>query len=243
MKDRFSSISQAYKDFRPTYPEAWYRWLFAHVAHAQRAWDVGTGNGQVAVRLAQHFAHVVASDISAKQLALAPRLANVSYEQTGDRITCPDQSVDLVTVGQALHWFDLENFYAEVRRVVRPEGLVAVWGYSLIELEKAFQPEMVEFYTQEVGPYWDPERTIIEDHYRSLSFPFHELEVPRFNFSFEWTIDHLQGYLGSWSAVQRYRADRNADPVERFIKNLRPRWGGMKKRVNFPFFARVGRAD
>jgi ubiquinone/menaquinone biosynthesis C-methylase UbiE len=243
MKDRFSTIAQAYKDFRPTYPEAWYSWLLAHVARADRAWDVGTGNGQVAARLARHFREVIASDISDQQLALAPQLVNISYQQTGGRISCPDQSVDLVTVGQALHWFDLDHFYAEVKRVLRPGGLLAVWGYALIELEEPFQEQMNDFYSREVGPYWDPERFIIEDHYQSLPFPFHEMEVPSIDFSFQWDLAQLQGYLGSWSAVQRYRADRNTDPVERFIKNLRPQWGETKKRVNFPFFARVGRVD
>ncbi len=240
MKDRFSEHAPQYAAFRPHYPTELYDFIFQHVAKFGLAWDAGTGNGQAAVVLASRFQKVHATDISKRQLENAATLPNISYAEEGYNISLPDHSVDLITVAQAIHWFDLPRFFAEAKRVGKPGVLIAVWGYGLLEIDKAVDPLISGFYVSVVGPYWDPERKLIDQRYAHIEFPFHEIPSPVFAMNFEWTLAELEGYLTTWSAVQKYWKEVGENPVPELMAKLQPKWGGGKRTVHFPLFLRAG---
>ena len=154
-------------------------------------------------------------------------------------------SVDLIVVAQALHWFDLDNFYAEVRRVSKYEGVLAVWSYSLLRITPAIDSLVDKFYTDVIGPYWPAERKFVDDKYQSIIFPFQEVSTPYFKMEAKWDLNHLLGYLRTWSAVQKFKEKRNFDPVEAFAQDLNQVWGKPeeKKPIQWPINMRVGRVN
>jgi SAM-dependent methyltransferase len=240
MKDLFSGHSKSYAAFRPTYPKELYQFIYGHVHAFDIAWDCGTGNGQAARDLASVFTRVFATDISAAQLKNAVRAENIVYAE-GEATDLPDQSVDLITVAQAIHWFDQDRFFREVKRVGKKEAVLAVWGYSLPGIASEIDILMNDFYSGVVGPFWDPERKLVDDHYRSISFPFREIGTPSFRFSAFWTCDDFQGYLNTWSAVQHYQQAKGENPVDRIIRPIQVLWGDGRRPVTFPLFLRLGR--
>jgi SAM-dependent methyltransferase len=241
MKDRFSSHAGQYAAFRPTYPRELYDFIFSHLNHSDKAWDAGTGNGQVARDLAEKFTWVDATDISPQQIKNAYPANNISYSLAAEKTRFPDKTFDLITVAQAIHWFNIISFYSEVRRVAKRNAVLAVWGYGLLRIVPEIDSPLDHFYTAVVGPYWDKERRLIDEHYRTLSFPFDEIESPDFPFSFRWTLDEFQGYLSTWSSVQKYKSEKGIDPVESFIDEIRPSWKEKIQTVKFPLFLRIGR--
>jgi SAM-dependent methyltransferase len=244
-KDNFSRQAGNYARYRPLYPDALYDFLFSLIPAREAAWDAGTGNGQVAVQLANSFRHVYATDISAKQLAKAAPCNNVTYrtgraESTG----FPDGTFDLVTVAQALHWFDFGAFYAEVARVARPGAVLAAWGYNLLRIEPAVDALVRELYHAVVGPYWDAERRHVEASYATVPFPFPELPAPPLQMVTRWQREGLLGYLNTWSAVQGYVQAHGRNPVETLRPRLKALWPADETReVQFPLFLRVGRVE
>ena len=242
-KDNFSRQSADYRRFRPIYPEALYEWLFSRVDRFSLAWDCGTGNGQVAVRLAAQCQKVLASDISKKQLEQAPSKPNIEYllcraEQT----PLTAGKADMVCVAQAIHWFDLEAFYEEVRRVAKSGALLAVWGYGLIEISPEINPLVQKLYSQTLGAFWDEERKYIDEAYQTIPFPFPEVKSPTFSIVCQWTREQLVGYLSSWSAVQHYISRKGESPLADFEEELKLLWKEQEvKAMRFPVFLRVGR--
>lgn len=244
MKDLFSQHAAGYAAFRPTYPKALYDFVLKQVKNRDVAWDCATGNGQVARDLAKYFEKVSATDSSAKQLENAVPSGNIQYSlASAERTSFPDSSFDLITVGQAIHWFDIPRFYEEVFRVARPGAVIAVWGYSLLSVNSAMDAIISGFYKNIIGSYWDPERKLVDEQYKTIPFPFQEIAAPEFTFSFQWTLAELQGYLTTWSAVQKYIKARGANPVEKLIEQVRPLWKNEKMEVRFPLFLRCGRID
>lgn len=244
-KDHFALVSGAYADFRPTYPAALFDWL-ADVAPGHRlAWDCACGSGQASVDLAARFERVVASDASAGQLKGAAPHPRVEYRQApAEASGLADGEVDLITVAQALHWFDRPRFYAEARRVLRPGGVLAVWTYGVQTLEDAAVNARVQhFYREVVGPYWPPERVLVETGYREIEFPFAESAAPAFAMTADWSLPRLLGYFRSWSATGRYRQARGEDPVLILEQVLTPLWGDplAECTVTWPLAIRVGR--
>lgn len=246
MKDNFSTQSAQYAQFRPQYPAELFDFLFARTPRFEAAWDCGTGNGQVAQVLAGRFRNVLATDISAKQLENAPPLPNVRYAaEPAEKCTAPDGAFDLITVAQAVHWFDFERFYAEVRRVLRPDGgLLALIGYGLLQFGDAVLDEPFEhFYRHTLGPFWDPERQLVDEHYRHIPFPFEELPTPGFSMSFSWSRAQFLGYLGTWSAVQHFIRAHDSNPLSGLAPKIEALWPENElKTVRFPVFVRLGRA-
>ena len=242
-KDYFSHQAKTYAAFRPTYPEALYEFVFKYLAGTSAAWDCATGNGQVAQRLARTFKSVFATDISQAQLDNAHKADNILYSiAAAEKTSFTDQQFDLITVAQALHWFDLPMFYEQVRRTARPGGLLAVWGYAMLRVDTVIDPLFQNFYFNEVGPYWDEARKLVEDHYRNVPFPFAELSTPEFSIDVQWSLDQFLGYLRSWSATQKYIRANGNDPVETFSHEITPYWKqGEVKAVSFPVFLRLGR--
>ncbi|HVU55755.1 MAG TPA: class I SAM-dependent methyltransferase [Puia sp.] len=245
MKDNFSSQSDKYARFRPTYPDALYHYLLSIVPARDNAWDCGTGNGQVAQVLAASFKKVFATDISRQQIENAFRHERIGYSvQPAENTSFPDDSFDLITVAQAIHWFDFDAFYREVIRTIRNKGVLAVIGYGLFRLSPALDTIIAAFYRDVVGPYWDKERKYIDDNYRTIPFPFDEIETPVFENVFEWTFEHLIGYLGTWSAVKHYKKATSKDPVDLIHDELKKAWGERETCTgSFPILLRVARIE
>lgn len=242
MKDRFSDEPGAYAAFRPGYPPELFAFLASLPGNREAAWDCGTGNGQIAQELAGLFARVEATDISAAQIAQAPVRPNLRYTvQPAEQTDFAASSFDMITVGQAVHWFDLELFYAEVRRVGRPGGWLVLTGYHLPRISPDIDAVVYEFYQGLLGRYWDAERRHVDARYQDLPFPFAELPVPSFEHRLFWTVDHLIGYLQTWSALKLYRAATGLDPMPALREGLQEAWGTEAERVAaFPTLLRVG---
>jgi SAM-dependent methyltransferase len=214
-------------------------------ARRDLAWDCATGNGQAALGLAAHFRQVVATDASERQIVNALPHANVAYRVApAEASGLEPVSADLVTVAQALHWFDLSRFYPEVRRVLRPGGIFAAWSYNLLTVDAAVDAVIGRYYGEVVGPYWPPERALVETGYASLPFPFEEVEVPRFSMEERWALPRLVGYLGTWSATRGFREATGRDPIETIRSELEGAWGdpSLERAVRWPLRLRVGRA-
>lgn len=241
MKDCFSTQSKAYATFRPTYPQALYDFILSHVKDKTNAWDCATGNGQVAQYLADHFDKVYATDISQQQLDHAIQKENIYYSLSpAEKTSFINNQFDLITVAQALHWFDRDAFYGEAKRVARPGALLAVWGYDLLCIEPIVDELVMDFYKHVVGPYWDSARKFVEEKYQTLSFPVEEIKAPAFSITVQWTINQLTGYFSSWSATQKYIQETGLDPVSPFIKRLAKYWKQPAMTVTFPLFTRIG---
>jgi len=244
-KDYFSSQACGYTRFRPRYP----RELFAFVAGtAERrvhAWDCGTGNGQAAVALAEWFERVTATDASQSQLSHAEAHPRVTYVLArAEHCPLEPRSVDLVTVAQALHWFDLPAFYSEVRRVSRPGGVLAAWCYGLATIEAPIDRVVYHLYEDIVGAYWPPERHVIELKYATVEFPFAEFAAPECAIVQDWTCDDLLGYLNTWSSVEQYKKQNRLDPVAQIAPELRRAWGSQERRaIHWPIYMRIGHVE
>jgi hypothetical protein len=242
-KDLFSDRSDLYAAFRPTYPEELYQFIFELVPRRETALDCATGNGQVARRLSLDFISVFATDISQKQLDKGHVAPNIFYKVArAEETPFSDDSFDLITVGQALHWFDLTAFYSEASRVGKPSSILAAWGYGNITINASLDPVINHFYSAVVGAYWDSARRHVESAYANLAFPFDAIKTPDFFIRAEWTINHLLGYLESWSATQSYIKNNGSNPVHDYSDVLRKAWGNEEKHpVSFPVFLKVGR--
>jgi ubiquinone/menaquinone biosynthesis C-methylase UbiE len=243
--DHFSEVAGRYADFRPRYPAQLFDYL-AELAGRSLAWDCAAGNGQATIDLARRFDRVIATDASAQQIAAAEPMPNVEYRvATAEHSGLPDRSADLIAVAQALHWFDLNRFYAEAGRVLRPGGVLAVWAYGINQVEGSAINEIVQdFYSNIVGPYWPPERKLVEQGYRTLPFPFAELPPPRFEMQTRWTLDQLLGYFSTWSATNRYIKAKGENPLGPLAESLRLVWGDetSPRLITWPLSLRVGRA-
>jgi ubiquinone/menaquinone biosynthesis C-methylase UbiE len=244
-KDHFSRLAAGYAEFRPRYPGALFDFLAKASPARTRAWDCACGNGQATLDLAERFDSVIGTDASAQQVAAAKAHPRVTYavaraEESG----LENNSVDLIAVAQALHWFDLPQFYAEVRRVLRPAGVLAVWTYGVQRLNDANIDKLVHvYYWDTVGEYWPPERRHVEDGYRSIDFPFPEMKSPSLSMRENWTLAQYLGYLRSWSASARYAEARGVDPVAELETRLSPIWGDAQRTrtVSWPLSLRMGR--
>lgn len=245
--DHFGTVAGSYADFRPHYPAELFAWLAAQCPAQTVAWDCGAGSGQASVALAAHFAQVQATDASADQLDHAEPHPRVHYAVApAERSGLADASVDLVSIAQALHWFDLPLFYAEVRRVLKRGGVIAAWSYGVHTIEGDEVNTVVRhFYDHVVGPYWPPERRHVENGYRELPFPFTRIVAPAFAMQLQWPLAQLLGYLGSWSATARYRKANGSDPLPALERALLPLWGdpAHSRTVSWPLALLVGRRD
>jgi len=242
--DKFSTQSEAYQKFRPTYPLPVYEKILPHVKNKDICWDCGTGNGQVASVLAEHFKTVHATDISANQLARAAKKDNITYSvQRAEQTAFPANTFDLVTAAQAAHWFDMVAFNQEVQRVGKTGGIVSIWGYGLMRIETEVDAITDDFYQNKIGPYWNAERRHIDAHYASLPFDFEEIPITRpHQIEVYWTLAHVRGYLSSWSSVQNYKQRHEDNPVDWVMKKLEKVWPAETvKRVVFPVFMKMGR--
>lgn len=243
-KDHFSGHASLYAQARPHYPDALFDWIAQAAPARECAWDVGCGNGQASVALAQRFQRVIATDPSAQQIGNAERHPRIDYRvESGEHTSIADRSVDAITVAQALHWFDLPRFVEEVKRVARPGALFAAWTYAGCNVTPQVDAVIARLYDGLLGAYWPPERRLVDEGYASLALPFGPLQAPAFEMRTDWDAGQLLAYLSSWSAAQRYRAATGRDAVAEIADELRDAWGDPRRTraVRWNLAMRTGR--
>ncbi len=244
-KDHFSAHAAEYAQHRPTYPDGLFAWIrSAAASDARVVWDCACGNGQASRGLARHFEQIIATDASAKQIAAAVATPNIDYRVTGAFDSGLDtDSVDVVTVAQALHWFAGDAFFNEARRALRPGGLLCVWAYGLQRISPEIDPAIDDFYWNTLDGYWPPERAHIDDLYQSLPFPSPELETPELAMRIDWTLGEFLSYVNTWSAVRRRESEMGRDPIAELRTALRDPWGNSDARrtVSWPLIVRAAR--
>jgi SAM-dependent methyltransferase len=229
-EDHFSGQAADYARYRPDYQPALFEFLAGLAPDRRRAWDCATGNGQAALGLAGHFEAVVATDASVRQIREAARHDGVRYAvASAEEAPLADESVGLVTVAQALHWFDRDRFWEEVRRVLVPGGAIAVWSYHGFHVTPEVEAVIHRYYKDVVGPYWPAGRGIVEQGYGALEFPFAEETPPEFPLEKSWDLAALVGYLGTWSATQRYQEAKGSDPLLLVREELGVAWGPAER--------------
>ncbi len=242
MKDNFSSESDKYAKYRPTYPSDFFEYLNSIISNKQNVWDCGTGNGQIASELAKTFDKVFATDISQSQIDTALKVENITYSvQPGEKTYFENQQFDLVVIAQAIHWFDFERFYSEVRRTAKEKALICVVGYGRIEISEQIDSVIADFYENVIGKYWDKERKYIDENYETIPFPFNEIQTPNFVTILNWTLEHLIGYLNTWSAVKHFIKENGHNPIDKLQSELEQHWDkGQTIEVRFPLLLRIG---
>lgn len=241
--DIFGRQAQNYARYRPGYPAQLFDFVVSLVPSRQTAWDCGTGNGQAAVALARYFDSVIATDKSALQIEKAEQKPNIIYRVLAAETTdLGEHSTDLVTCANAVHWFDIPAFFKEVRRVLKPRGVVAVWCYSSVRAQQPVQ-EALDSFTAGLKPYWPASIELVTKKYQTLEFPFEEIEAPPLQMEVDWTMEQIAGYISTWSAVQRFRDQVGVDPIIQLREQLKPLFKSAEEvcRITFPLPMRVGR--
>ena len=243
-EDHFSKHSEQYSQHRPQYPDEVYTYLASIVPGHSLAWDCGTGNGQAAIGLAKYFDKVHATDASAEQISRSIAHPKVDYRvEPAEQVSLSDSSTDLVTVAVAIHWFNFDEFYREVKRVLRPTGILAAWTYSLTEISPEIDELIQQLSNEILSDFWPERIRYVEKGYQSLPFPFEEITPPSFVMEVNWDLHQFVGYLDSWSATQRYRAQMGGHPLEPIWDKLVSAWGDENEArlIRWPLQFRIGR--
>lgn len=237
----FAKLAKAYSLYRPSYPLS----LFAHLADLAPArtnvWDCATGNGQAALGLSKYFDQVDATDLSVEQIAHAFPDPKVRYHvSSAEKTKFSDHSFDLVTVAEALHWFDLNSFFAEVRRVLRPGGLLAVWNYGHCQISPEIDQIVAEYRSRILGRYWH--QATRTDNVHSQAIPFNEIPVQLPALKESWGLQHFLGYLNSWSASASFKTESGYAATDLIQEQLTARWadGGARMEISWPLYIRAG---
>jgi SAM-dependent methyltransferase len=242
-KDHFSGHAADYASFRPGYPPELFQLVAALPRRRDLAWDCGTGNGQAAGGLAEHFGRVIATDPSPQQLAHALPHPRVEYRVApAESSGLAARSVDLIAVAQAFHWFDFDRFFAEARRVLAPGGAVALWTYNLARVSPEVDAVTDRLARQIAGPYWPPERRWVDEEYQTIPFPFPEVATPRIEHHERWDLERLLLYIGTWSACKRYHQATGQNPIALIRADLEAAWGDSPDRsrqISWPIFLRA----
>ena len=246
-KDLFSNQAALYAKYRPSYPTALIDHVLSFVGHKKTAWDCATGNGQAALLYADYFEKIFATDTSGKQIAQATSHPKIIYS-TGEaeKTLFPDNSFDLITVAQAYHWFQFDDFFNEATRVGRNGCIIAVWGYGLAVAADEKINELVKyFYFDVVGKYWDAERKYVDQKYETIPFGFKRLPSKEFKIDVEWDVEELLGYFNTWSSVQHFIKANGYNPVDRLADKIKFEWGDIQKKklFSFPVFLLLGKVE
>lgn len=240
----FSQGAGAYARFRPEYPQELAAFLASLTPMARLAVDVGCGNGQLTRLLSAHYETVVGLDPSADQLSHASQDDRITYLRApAEHLPLDPHSADLITAAQAAHWFNLPAFYQEVRRVGVPGGVLALISYGVLELEPALNDRFQKFYRDEIGPYWPPERKLVDEGYAGIDFPFEPLSAPTLHIQLEWPLNDFLGYLQTWSAVRHANESGQGEVLMRFADDLAAAWGdGAHRRpIRWPLNMKIGK--
>ncbi len=244
-KDHFTKQAKSYAKFRPNYPGELFEFLASISPSNELAWDCATGSGQAANGLANFFNKVIASDASENQVNNAFKNNKITYKVfPAEKADIESSSVDLITVAQALHWFNFEKFYREVRRVLKKDGIIAVWLYDLVKISTEVDLITKRFDEEILKNYWPPERQLFYDKYKSIPFPFEKVEAPEFEMTSEWTYNDLLGFLGTWSGTQKFRDGENYDPLNLIREELIKTWGDEEiKKATWELVLKIGKVS
>ncbi|HEX7342819.1 MAG TPA: class I SAM-dependent methyltransferase [bacterium] len=245
-EDHFSGHAGDYAQHRPHYPSELFAYLASIAPDRRLAWDCGTGNGQAALELAKYFELVHATDASPQQIAQAFEHERIKYAvESAESVSLPSGAADLVTVAVAVHWFDFDKFYAEVKRVLKPGGVLAVWTYHLPEIEPAIDAVLQHYYGQVLAAYWPERIQYLHERYRTLPFPFAEIAPPEFIAGADWDLQRLSGFLDSWSASRKYLQVNHRHPLREVAGALMSAWGEpeLNRRIRWPLHLRIGKAN
>lgn len=244
-KDLFSEVAKNYALYRPVYPSEIYDFIYAHLHNYNTAWDCATGNGQVAGILAQKFEKIYATDLSPQQIEHAVQKPNIIYSTTTAEIPSFSANLfDLVTVGQAAHWFNMALFNKAVAHCLKPGGLIALMGYTMLRTTHPLQPYIDEIYSGVLENYWFPERKLVDAKLQGLPFPYEEIACPNFYMQVQWSLNDLCGYFETWSATKRYKQAHGHSPVPEFKNKVLTKLAlNPEEKINceIPFFLRLGR--
>jgi SAM-dependent methyltransferase len=241
-KDHFSQHASRYARYRPDYPPQLFDYLATLTSQHEVALDCATGSGQAAIGLARHFERVIATDGSVAQLRNAQAHPHIAYlGNLAEQPALRNASVDLAAAAQAAHWFDHARFHPEMRRVLRAGGALALWTYGVAIVAPEIDVVVGRFYRDVVGPYWPPERRHVENAYRDLPFPWNDVAAPAFELRLDWALDDFLGYVGTWSAAQRYTKVSGSDPLPGLRDQIAALWGSGSRQVVWPLHLRVGR--
>ncbi|MCI0552344.1 MAG: class I SAM-dependent methyltransferase, partial [Anaerolineae bacterium] len=179
-----------------------------------------------------------------EQIALSSAHPKVDYRvEPAEGVSLNASSADLVTVAVAIHWFNFDEFYREVKRVLRPNGILAAWTYSLTEISPEIDQLIQQLSNEILSGFWHERIRYIEEGYQTIPFPFEEITPPSFVMEVNWDLHQLAGYLDSWSATQRYKAQKGTHPLELIWNKLVSGWGDENEArlIRWPLYFRIGR--
>lgn len=242
-KDYFSDHAAGYASYRPHYPAAMFQWLTEQCVQHRNAWDCASGSGQAAVALAPHFERVIATDASQAQLTQATPHDNIHYVcASAELVPLVSNSLDLITVAQAAHWFDRPHFYREVDRLLVSNGVLALWCYGLFQITAEIDALILDYYQHTVGEYWPPERRHIEQAYQNIGFPYTQRDTPNYRMQLEWNLPQVMGYLATWSATRLFVKATGRDPLLTLEQLLTAAWGEPQQRrpIHWPIYLKAG---
>lgn len=240
----FEQGGRAYARFRPEYPPQLAAFLASSAPDNRLAVDVGCGNGQLTQLLAPHFGAVVGLDPSADQIANIVPNERITYQcAAAEQLPLADNTASLITAAQAAHWFNLPAFYQEVRRIAAPACVLALISYGVLDLEPALNERFQKFYRDEIGPYWPPERKLVDTGYATIDFPFEELATPHLEIKVNWHLSEFLGYLLTWSAVRSAREAGREEVLLSFANDISEAWGDgdSRRAIAWPINMRLGR--
>ena len=245
MKENFfSPIAKEYAQFRPLYPVQLFKWLASIAPSKQMAWDCATGTGQSASSLVGQFEQVVATDISEELLAQATPHERITYRKA-DALNSglETATIDVITVANAMHWFHGPEFEREVRRVLKPGGIIAAWSFAFASITPEVDRLTRKVHNEIVDPFWIEPNRIVEHGYKDLYFQFDPVDTPRFSMISKMDLHALEGYMRTWSASVKYRAKYGADPISLVHDELLAAWGepGVVHDVHWQLNLKVGR--
>ena len=242
--DHFSTQSDDYARYRPRYPDALFQYLHSLCSSDELAWDCACGSGQATISLAKYFKRVIATDISSAQIEKAKVSRNTEYKVSSAECSGLDsQSLDLIVVAQALHWFDFDLFYNEASRVLKPDAILAVISYQLPRISTELDALIDHFQQNIVGNYWPPQRVYVDSAYGDIPFPLLELPSPNLKMEDDWTLNQLLGYLRSWSAVVYFEKEKGLNPLDLIHTELYKLWGerDSPRHLSWPLTLRIGK--
>jgi len=210
----FQSQGNDYSKFRPDYPSEIFETIITFAkdnnpnAEFEVAVDMACGAGEATKHLVPYYKIIYGIDVSSSMLENAPKHPNINYSIGAVEATkLPNESIDLVLVAQALHWFDFEKFFIELDRILKPGGTFAVIGYPLNRFSNnTLANEVIQkFFYQTLEGCWSERRRILDQEYADVPFIYKEtLRKHRFFNTKSMSIENYVRYIGTWSAVQTY---------------------------------------